>query len=66
MGSYTSSLIVEDTSKVVTVWEDVRLMGKIGTTGIYKIYAGQTYSTASALRVHPVMVQNHPYGSLAL
>ena len=66
MGNYTSSLIVEDTSKVVTVWEDVRLMGKVGTTGIYKIYAGQTYSTVPALRAHRVMVQNHSYGSLAL
>ena len=42
MDNSTSSLIVEDTSEVVTVWEDIRLMGKIGTTGIYKVDAWQT------------------------
>ena len=46
MDDHTSSLIVEDASEMVTVWEDFRLMGEIGTTGINKVDAWQTYSMA--------------------
>lgn len=39
----TSSLVVEDTTEVVAVGEDVGLMGEIGAAGIDEVDAGETW-----------------------
>ena len=42
-GKQTSSLVVEDTTEVVAIGEDVGLVRKVGATGIDKVDAGETY-----------------------
>lgn len=44
MGSRrTSSLVVEDTTEVVAVREDVGLMGEVGAAGVDEVDAWETY-----------------------
>lgn len=39
----TSSLVVEDTTEVVAVREDVGLMGEVGAAGVDEVDAWETY-----------------------
>jgi hypothetical protein len=37
---HTSCLVVEDSSEVVAVWEDVCLVGEVGAAGVDEVDAG--------------------------
>lgn len=38
----TSRLVVEDATEMVSVWEDVGLMWKVGTSRVNKVDAGES------------------------
>ena len=57
----TSSLIVENSSEVVSVWEDVGLMREVGTARVYQVDAWQScaisvnYLHYPRLRMHTIL-----------
>lgn len=38
----TPCLIVEDSSEMISVWEDICLVGEVGAAGVHEVDAGQS------------------------